>query len=177
MGYTRAGVNAYRSIKGMRNGVPRRGTPRGKYPAYPGRPRPHYPPYDPHRPWTPDPHAWDHRDPGSPPPASEAPPENPWPLAADRPGVIEKIDPSFDPAKASAIVNPQETGVVLRYLLNGKEIELPPGHYQNLGFGRTWTVEFDRGGSQGKHRYSIGNGLFEFTPTPDGWELFHKKPN
>jgi len=177
MGYTRAGVNAYRSIKGMRNGVPRRGTPRGKYPAYPGYTGPYYPRQHPRNPWLPDPDAWDHHGPVGSPPTPQAPPENPWPITADRPGSIHEIDASFDRSRASAIVNPKENGVVLRYVLDGKEIELPPGHYQNLGLGHAWTVEFDRGGSLGKHRYSITNGLFEFTPTSEGWQLFQQKSN
>ncbi|HUT09148.1 MAG TPA: hypothetical protein VMY42_01505 [Thermoguttaceae bacterium] len=175
MGFTRAGTDALGAVggwRGQRGGTPVRG-------------RSYQQPYDPghvdygrwhdpdavyHPPYEPDPPR-DHFPPDNPPPPSDAVPSNVPPDHGPRVGEIRPIDDRFDAEYTSAIVNPASTDVPLRYLLDGESFELPPGHYQFLGRDRSWEIEFDRGGRFGHQRYEVGDGLFTFTPTRDGWEL------
>jgi len=169
------GLRVLRELRGDRTWSPGRSR-RGRWspePNFPDFHDPHHfpPPHDPDFPYYP------HFDPEPPPhhlPPGNPMPFNPNPGFAPRVGEIRPIDRHFDPARASAILNPVSSDRTLRYLLDGEPMELPPGHYQELGIGRSWRIEFDRGGSFGQKRYSIGNGLFTFMPTPHGWNLFRR---
>jgi len=176
MGFTRAGTEALGAVRGWRGqrGVPIRGrTYRGRYD--PGHVdydygRWHDPDAVYHPPYDPDPPPY-HFPPDNPLPPSGAVGANVPPGYGLRAGEIRPIDDGFDPDRTPALVNPASTGVPLRYLLDGEPFELPPGHYQFLGRDRPWEIEFDRGGRFGHRRYEVGDGVFTFTPTRDGWEL------
>ena len=181
MGYTRAGIDAWNALQGARRGgVGHRGNygPRQGYYNPRATGRTHYPQYDPryHSPYNAG--VRDYRAlPGNPPRAVDSVPGNPLPMGDDQPGAIGRIDAAFNASRRPAIINPGSTDIVLRYLLNGDEVELPPGHYQNLGGGHAWTIEFDRGGGFGHRRYSLSEGRFNFTPTKNGWDLLRKDNN
>lgn len=106
------------------------------------------------------------------PQATSALPSNPPPELG--PGAIRKIDAAFDDFRGAAVVNPQTTGVMLSYILDGKQYSLPPGYFQELPMGRKFAIQFDRGGNFGQGKYSIGDGIFTFTPTAKGWEVYQK---
>jgi hypothetical protein len=83
--------------------------------------------------------------------------------------------PSNVPAISSgpvAIINPRETGVTLQFLLNGKPLSLASGFRMELAASKARIVEFDRGGSFDSARYALHDGLYTFTATERGWELY-----
>ena len=86
------------------------------------------------------------------------------------------IGPPVTDAQGPAVT----TGVILtnagsdpvNYSVNQQPFAMEPRYTQNLKAGQSWLVEFDRGGSQGMARYQLEDGAYEFTPTPNGWELY-----
>ena len=64
----------------------------------------------------------------------------------------------------------------LNYVLDGRAYTLPPGYYQDLGYGRQWVIEFHRGGPFGAAKYTVGNVKHVFVPTEKGWELVRQEP-
>jgi hypothetical protein len=72
--------------------------------------------------------------------------------------------------------NPAGTKVNLSYLLDdSQEQEISAGETQKLTAKGSYIVSFDRGGSHGTARYTITEGLYEFTMTDHGWELYRQK--
>ena len=72
--------------------------------------------------------------------------------------------------------NPAGTKVNLSYLLDdSQERDIPAGETQKLTTKGSYIVSFDRGGSHGTARYTITEGLYEFTMTDHGWELYRQK--
>jgi len=89
--------------------------------------------------------------------------------------------PTFTPNPLPAaaniqVVNPPENRVALSFTLNGQTITLQPGQTRDLQSDRSWIIEFDRGGQFGLARYSLEPGVYVFTPTDKGWELYHQTP-
>lgn len=74
------------------------------------------------------------------------------------------------------IVNPANSGNVINYSLNGFQYAIRPGESQSLVNDRAWVIQFDRGGEFGSARYSLNPGSYEFTPSVNGWEIFHESP-
>lgn len=93
--------------------------------------------------------------------APATPPSNPLP-------------PTAAGAAGIQIVNPAQTGVPLTYTLNGTQYTIRPGETQNLQLDRSWTIEFDRGGQFGAARYDLAPGVYAFSPTARGWELYQQ---
>jgi len=175
-GFTKGGMDAWNAVqtvrgrRGVRSG-PTWVDPHYRRPSRQGTTRhPVDPIYDPH--YVPPGHH-DHALPTNAPPGPHlAPGANPLPGTVRVPGDIRPIDESLAELPGGAIVNPEEHGTMLRYRLDGRDYELPPGHYQDLGLSRRWVIEFDRGGPFGHSRYAIGGSKHIFTPTEKGWELF-----
>ena len=71
------------------------------------------------------------------------------------------------------ITNPATSGVTLSYVLNDVTYSIPPGYSQNLTQDRSWVIGFSRGGNFGSARYGLEQGLYTFTNTDHGWELYH----
>ena len=111
----------------------------------------------------------------APAPASRVAP-NPLPGNASVPGQIKAIGADFANFRGGAIVNPADNKVELNYVLDGQTYILPPGHYQDLGYGRQWVVEFHRGGPFGTVKYTVGGVKHVFTATEKGWELVRREP-
>jgi len=101
---------------------------------------------------------------------------NPLPGHARVPGQIRRIGEKFGSFRGGAIVNPADSEVDLNYVLDGRAYTLPPGHYQDLGYGRQWVIEFHRGGSFGTAKYTVGGVKHVFVPTEKGWELVRREP-
>lgn len=72
--------------------------------------------------------------------------------------------------------NPAKSDVKLTYLLDDqREQEIAAGETQKLMEKRSYVVSFDRGGEHGTARYTISEGVYEFTMTDHGWELYRQK--
>ena len=91
------------------------------------------------------------------------------PYVVQRP-IIE--EPAFSglPIK---ITNPATNGVTLSYVLNDVTYSIPPGASQDFVLDRSWVISFGRGGNFGGARYGLEPGLYTFTSTDHGWELYH----
>ena len=71
------------------------------------------------------------------------------------------------------IDNPASSSVTLSYVLNDVTYSIPPGYSQDLTLDRSWVISFNRGGNFGPARYGLEPGLYTFTNTDHGWELYH----
>jgi hypothetical protein len=61
---------------------------------------------------------------------------------------------------------------VLHYVLTGRHpFTIPPGQKQTLPANRRWSIEFDRGNSQGSARYALMRGVYEFRVVSGRWDL------
>lgn len=74
------------------------------------------------------------------------------------------------------ITNPKESSASLKYSLNNYSYTIAPGESQQLRNDRNWVIAFGSGGSKGNVRYTLSTGVYTFTATNDGWDLFHRKP-
>lgn len=74
------------------------------------------------------------------------------------------------------ILNPASNEATLSFTVNGQRYTVPPGRHQDLPAAAGQVIEFDRGGDRGPTRYSLHGGLYTFTPTDQGWELYHTSP-
>ena len=88
---------------------------------------------------------------------------------------------AYTPAKPYSgpgvtVRNPAGSDVKLVYLLDDqREFEIAAGETQKLMEKRSYVVSFDRGGEHGTARYTISEGVYEFTVTNHGWELYRQK--
>ena len=71
------------------------------------------------------------------------------------------------------ITNPAANTATLSYVLNGATYSIAPGYSQDLTSDRPWVITFSRGGTFGEGRYGLESGLYTFTQTDHGWELYH----
>jgi hypothetical protein len=66
--------------------------------------------------------------------------------------------------------------VPLNFTLDdARTMKIEPGETQRLTQKGQFVVAFDRGDGRGQARYTIREGLYEFTPTDHGWELYRQK--
>ena len=72
------------------------------------------------------------------------------------------------------IVNPANSGVTLNYTLNGNLYTIQPGYSQDLQEDRAWVIQFSRGPDLDQARYGLTSGVYTFTRTDRGWELFRR---
>jgi hypothetical protein len=72
------------------------------------------------------------------------------------------------------IVNPAANKTTLSYTLDGNPYTIAPGSGQDLTMDHPWVIEFNRGGNFGQARYGLESGLYTFTSTDHGWELFQQ---
>ncbi len=86
-------------------------------------------------------------------------------------GAKPELSQETEVVEELVLINPAESGGVIRYLVNGHTFAMAPGHTQRLPAGREWRVEFHRGESFGDARHVLRSGRFEFRPTPEGWQL------
>jgi hypothetical protein len=75
--------------------------------------------------------------------------------------------------KTVRIVNPAETQTSLSFSVNGENHTLEAGKSEELGVADKAVIEFDRGTGNDVGRYSLDEGVYRFTSTPQGWELHH----
>jgi hypothetical protein len=70
------------------------------------------------------------------------------------------------------ITNPAASKVTFSYTLDGNAYAIPPGYSQELREDRVWVIQFSRGTNLGQARYSLLPGMYSFTNTDHGWELY-----
>jgi hypothetical protein len=70
------------------------------------------------------------------------------------------------------IVNSPKSGAAVSFLIDAQPFSLQPGSEWIIKGVRPRTIEFDRGGSFGRARYSLRSGTYTLTPTERGWELY-----
>ena len=73
------------------------------------------------------------------------------------------------------IRNPAEPGIQLSYTIDARQgYDIAARQTQQLATKGSYLIEFDRGGEFGRARYTITEGLYDFTPTDHGWELYRQ---
>ncbi len=73
------------------------------------------------------------------------------------------------------ISNSATNTVTLSYTLDGNAYTIPPGYDQTLSEDRAWVIQFSRGANLGQARYGLQSGLYTFTSTDHGWELYRSE--
>lgn len=71
------------------------------------------------------------------------------------------------------IVNPSKSGTTLAYTLDGQTYTMPPGYSQTFQADRAWVIQFSRGPNLDQVQYGLETGVYKFTHTNHGWELYH----
>jgi len=70
------------------------------------------------------------------------------------------------------IENPASNKETLSYTLDGNLYTIQPGYSQEFREDRAWVVQFSRGANLDEARYGLQSGLYSFTSTNRGWELY-----
>jgi hypothetical protein len=81
------------------------------------------------------------------------------------------------PSVRAVVTNPPANGQTLNFAVNGQAHSVRPGESKELTVGGGSTIEFDRGSGQGAGRYQLSQGVYTFTPTERGWELYRSELN
>jgi len=94
------------------------------------------------------------------------------PFVYRNPVVVQTVVANPDPIPVHAtVLNPEETGVTLRFTVRGIRYVLAPGAQQDLYLPGPRSIEFDRGGSFGVGRRILLDGAYAFAATDQGWTL------
>jgi hypothetical protein len=73
------------------------------------------------------------------------------------------------------ITNPATNTATLSYSLGGDTFTIPPGYRQNFHEDCARAIRFSPGANRDEVQYRIHTGLYTFTSTDHGWELYHSK--
>lgn len=73
------------------------------------------------------------------------------------------------------ITNPATNNATLSYTLDGNAYTIAPGFSPEFSADRAWVVQFSRGTNLDQARYGLQSGLYSFTSTNHGWELFRSE--
>jgi hypothetical protein len=73
------------------------------------------------------------------------------------------------------ITNPAANRVTLSYTLDGTAYTIPPGYSQDFRDDRAWEIKFSRGANLAQAEYGLQSGLYSFTSTDHGWELYRSE--
>ncbi len=73
------------------------------------------------------------------------------------------------------ITNPATNSATLGYTLDGNAYSIAPGLSQEFSADRAWVVQFSRGTNLDQARYGLQSGLYSFTSTDHGWELYRSE--
>jgi hypothetical protein len=84
------------------------------------------------------------------------------------------VDEASEELSATDIILTNVGSSAVSYNLNRQSFTMAPKFTQTLSGSQPWTVEFDRGGGKGTAQYGLTPGVYGFTPTVTGWELFKK---
>jgi hypothetical protein len=87
-------------------------------------------------------------------------------------GVNPAVSVVAGPQGLATVVNPADTGVTLAFVVNDQQFSLAPGQKQDIPVVPGMAIDFDRGGPAGAGRYALTPGIYTFTATASGWELY-----
>ena len=73
------------------------------------------------------------------------------------------------------ITNSATNKVTLNYTLDGNAYTIAPGYSQELREDRAWVIQFSRGANLDQAQYGLQSGLYSFTSTNHGWELYRSE--
>jgi hypothetical protein len=73
------------------------------------------------------------------------------------------------------ITNPATNNVALSYTLDGVAYTIAPGYTQDFSEDRAWVIQFSRGANLDQVQYGLQSGLYSFTSTDQGWELYRSE--
>ncbi len=73
------------------------------------------------------------------------------------------------------IINPATNTATLSYTLGGDAFTIAPGYGQNFHDDRAWTIRFSPGANRDDVQYGLHAGIYTFTSTDHGWELYRSK--
>ena len=73
------------------------------------------------------------------------------------------------------ITNPAANRVSLTYTLDGVAYTIAPGYSQDFREDRAWVIQFSRGANLDQAQYGLQSGLYSFTSTRQGWELYRSE--
>ncbi len=73
------------------------------------------------------------------------------------------------------ITNPATNNVTLSYTLDGVAYTIAPGYTQDFSEDRAWVIQFSRGANLNEVQYGLQSGLYSFTSTDQGWELYRSE--
>lgn len=80
------------------------------------------------------------------------------------------------PYQGPGVAIRNRSGEPLSFMLDdARPMKIETGETQRLMEKGQFVITFNRGGQFGDARYTIHEGLYEFTPTDHGWELYRQK--
>ncbi|MHB1037472.1 MAG: hypothetical protein ACYC35_18805 [Pirellulales bacterium] len=91
---------------------------------------------------------------------------------AERPILVNPLPSEVFSGEPIRIVNPASSRATLSYSLNGIVYRIQPGESQDLREDRAWVIEFNRGGNFGPAQYRLRPGVYSFSFSDHGWELY-----
>jgi hypothetical protein len=92
--------------------------------------------------------------------------------AVERPVVQNAPNFSGGPIRIS---NPATNQATLSYTLDGVAYTIAPGHSQDFREDRAWVIQFSRGANLDQAQYGLQSGVYSFTSTDRGWELYRSE--
>jgi hypothetical protein len=100
-----------------------------------------------------------------------------YPAAANSYAVASPVVEDSSPAATFSggpitITNPATNSTALSYTLDGVAYTIAPGYSQDFREDRAWVIEFSRGANLDQVQYGLQSGLYSFTSTDHGWELY-----
>lgn len=89
---------------------------------------------------------------------------------------VERTYPVQLPYDGPGVAIRNQTDQKIHFTIDDRrEFSVGPNETIRLSESPQFLIAFDRGSSFGSTRYTIHEGLYEFTPTERGWELFRQK--
>jgi hypothetical protein len=94
------------------------------------------------------------------------------PYVVARPIVPDPVPEATFSGAPIKITNPATNKETLSYTLNGIAYTILPGYSQDFREDRAWAIQFSRGANLNQAEYGLQSGLYTFTSTDHGWELY-----
>jgi hypothetical protein len=98
---------------------------------------------------------------------------NPVPYVVQSPVVENPLPVTTFSGGLIKIVNPVGSKTALSYTLNGMPYTIQPGQSQEFAEDRAWVIDFSRGANFGPAHYGLHAGLYSFSISDHGWELYN----
>jgi hypothetical protein len=92
-----------------------------------------------------------------------------------RPVVADPLPAVNFSGRPIKITNPATNQAALNYTLDGTAYAIQPGYSQDFREDRAWEIKFSRGANLDQARYGLQSGLYTFTSTDHGWELYRSE--